>query len=57
VCRLVALPLAPAADWLRFYEHHWEERLNALANLFRTDPAPDEPVLDTPAPDNQEEDR
>ena len=23
VCRLVALPLAPAADWLHFYERHW----------------------------------
>jgi DNA-binding transcriptional ArsR family regulator len=57
VCRLVALPLAPAADWLRFYERHWDERLHALENLFRTDAAPDGPVLDTPGPDNQEEDR
>jgi len=57
VCRLVALPLAPAADWLRFYERHWDERLHALENLFRTDAAPDGPVLDTPGPDNQEGDR
>jgi len=38
VCRLVALPLAPAADWLHFYEGHWAERLDALEDLFRTTP-------------------
>jgi DNA-binding transcriptional ArsR family regulator len=37
VCRLEAMPLAPASAWLRFYERHWEERLDALENLFRTD--------------------
>jgi DNA-binding transcriptional ArsR family regulator len=42
VCRLVALPLAPAADWLRFYQRFWEDRLDALEDLFRTDPAPTE---------------
>src|SRR4051794_32807743 len=30
VCRLEAAPLAAAADWLRFYERHWDERLDAL---------------------------
>jgi DNA-binding transcriptional ArsR family regulator len=44
VCRLVALPLAPAANWLRFYERFWEARLDALEDLFRS-----APVLDTPA--------
>jgi DNA-binding transcriptional ArsR family regulator len=38
VCRLVALPLAPASAWLRFYERHWEERLDALEDLFRPEP-------------------
>jgi DNA-binding transcriptional ArsR family regulator len=38
VCRLVALPLAPATGWLRFYERHWEERLDALEDLFHSEP-------------------
>src|SRR5665213_4048999 len=38
VCRLVALPLAPAAAWLDFYESHWAERLEALEDLFRHQP-------------------
>jgi DNA-binding transcriptional ArsR family regulator len=45
VCRLVAVPLAPAADWLRFYERHWEDRLDLLEDLFRTGPALDSPAL------------
>jgi len=40
VCRLEPEPLASAAAWLRFYERHWEEHLDALEGLFRTDPAP-----------------
>jgi len=40
VCRLEPEPLASAAAWLRFYERHWEERLDALEGVFRTDPAP-----------------
>jgi DNA-binding transcriptional ArsR family regulator len=55
VCRLIARPLAPAADWLRFYQRHWEERLDAFENLFRPGPAPDEPVLDTPPVGHGEE--
>jgi DNA-binding transcriptional ArsR family regulator len=30
VCRLEPTPLASAADWLRFYEQFWTERLEAL---------------------------
>jgi hypothetical protein len=37
VCHLEALPLAPASAWLHFYERHWQERLDALETLFRTD--------------------
>ena|ERR1035441_7043409 len=40
VCRLEAMPLASASAWLRSYERHWEERLDTLETLFRTDPAP-----------------
>jgi DNA-binding transcriptional ArsR family regulator len=44
VCRLEPAPLHSAADWLRFYERHWTERLDALEALMRAerDPAPDE---------------
>jgi DNA-binding transcriptional ArsR family regulator len=38
VCRLEPQPLASAAAWLRFYERHWEDRLDALEGLFRADP-------------------
>ncbi|MFI9718972.1 ArsR/SmtB family transcription factor [Streptomyces sp. NPDC052396] len=30
VCRLKPEPLSGAVAWLRFYEHFWDERLNAL---------------------------
>jgi DNA-binding transcriptional ArsR family regulator len=36
VCRLETGPLASASAWLRFYERHWRERLDALEQLFRT---------------------
>jgi DNA-binding transcriptional ArsR family regulator len=38
VCRLEAAPLATAADWLRFYERFWAERLDALETLLQPDP-------------------
>jgi DNA-binding transcriptional ArsR family regulator len=41
VCRLDPTPLASAAAWLRFYERHWTERLDALEQLFRDDPTTD----------------
>jgi DNA-binding transcriptional ArsR family regulator len=34
-CRLDPKPLAGAADWLRFYERFWNERLDALEALLR----------------------
>jgi DNA-binding transcriptional ArsR family regulator len=48
VCRLVALPLAPAAAWLDFYERYWAERLDDLEDLFRPQPELDQPHLDQP---------
>jgi DNA-binding transcriptional ArsR family regulator len=42
VCRLEPAPLASATAWLRFYERHWEERLDALEGLLRADPAPEQ---------------
>ena len=38
VCQLDPTPLASASQWLRFYERYWTERLDALEELFRTDP-------------------
>ena len=35
VCRLRAGPLAQADAWLHWYEPFWNDRLGALANLFR----------------------
>jgi DNA-binding transcriptional ArsR family regulator len=52
VCRLVALPLAPAAAWLHFYEGYWADRLDALEDLFRVDPALNDPALNNPALNN-----
>jgi DNA-binding transcriptional ArsR family regulator len=34
VCRLESRPLHDATEWLRFYEQHWTERLDALQDLF-----------------------
>ena len=38
VCRLDPVPLASAFTWLRFYEHFWNERLDALQALLDPDP-------------------
>jgi len=38
VCRLEPTPLRSASQWLRFYERHWDERLDALEGLFRENP-------------------
>ena len=35
VCRLEARPLAAAAAWLRFYEHFWPARLDALEAVLK----------------------
>jgi DNA-binding transcriptional ArsR family regulator len=37
IYRLEPGPLASASAWLRFYERHWNERLDALEELFQTD--------------------
>jgi DNA-binding transcriptional ArsR family regulator len=42
VCHLEPAPLASAFAWLRFYEHYWNRRLDALESLFQLDPAADE---------------
>jgi len=35
ICHLDPAPLASARAWLAFYERHWNERLDALEDLFR----------------------
>jgi DNA-binding transcriptional ArsR family regulator len=42
ICRLEPDPLASAQAWLAFYEHHWNERLDALEDLFRAGPSSDQ---------------
>jgi DNA-binding transcriptional ArsR family regulator len=46
ICRLVPRPLAPASAWLRFYERHWDERLDALEDHFRHQPGGPDPDND-----------
>jgi DNA-binding transcriptional ArsR family regulator len=41
ICRLEPLPLASASSWLHAYERHWQERLDALENLFRPGTTPE----------------
>jgi DNA-binding transcriptional ArsR family regulator len=41
LCRLDPAPLASATAWLRFYERYWEQRLDALEDLFRAEPDAD----------------
>lgn len=35
-CRLSAAPLSEAADWLAFYEHFWQQKLDALEGFLGT---------------------
>lgn len=39
ICRLEALPLATAHEWLAFYEKFWTGRLDILDRLLREDDA------------------
>ena len=39
LCRLEPGPLASAHAWLGFYEHFWNERLDALERLLRAEDA------------------
>jgi DNA-binding transcriptional ArsR family regulator len=41
VCRLQAAPLAPAAEWLAFYERYWSESLDALSALLQSETTPE----------------
>lgn len=38
LCHLDPRSLASAFAWLTFYEAHWEERLNVLADVLTRDP-------------------
>lgn len=37
ICRLDPAPLAAADEWLRFYERFWNERLDALEDLLKSE--------------------
>lgn len=37
ICRLDPRPLATAHGWLAFYQRFWDERLDALDDLMRTE--------------------
>jgi len=43
VVRLRAKPLAEASQWLRFYERFWNQRLDALEALLKTE-SPSQPL-------------
>ena len=34
-CRLQASPLKGVADWVEYYRHHWEEKLNRLDSYLK----------------------
>jgi DNA-binding transcriptional ArsR family regulator len=44
LCRLDPGPLASAAEWLRFYEGFWTERLDVLERLLREEDAARSPT-------------
>jgi DNA-binding transcriptional ArsR family regulator len=37
ICRLEAGPMSDVAEWLNFYERHWNKSLDALEALVATD--------------------
>jgi DNA-binding transcriptional ArsR family regulator len=37
ICRIEAVPLAAATEWLRFYERFWTQRLDTLDALLRAE--------------------
>jgi DNA-binding transcriptional ArsR family regulator len=37
VCRIEPSPLAAAEKWLRYYEHFWSKRLDALEALLKAE--------------------
>jgi DNA-binding transcriptional ArsR family regulator len=39
ICRIEAVPLAAATEWLRFYEGFWGERFDALEALLKAEDA------------------
>ena len=39
LCRLDPAPLASAQQWLNFYEHFWNDRLEVLRSLLRQEDA------------------
>lgn len=57
VCWLEPAPLRSAAEWLSFYERHWEGRLDALEAVLREDDAvpPDHDRRTTTDPENDHE--
>ena len=42
LCRLEPAPLASAAEWLRFYERFWTNRLDRLEQLLQAEANPPE---------------
>jgi DNA-binding transcriptional ArsR family regulator len=40
ICHLEPAGLASASAWLRFYERHWSDRLDALESFLQSNPAP-----------------
>lgn len=47
-CHLEAMPMHAGLEWMRHYEHFWNDRLDALEALLKADVA--ESPQDTPSP-------